>query len=297
LGIILVLFVPSLLHAQNADEDTPIVTTQVTGEGIDLPAIKGFNFVLTSTSQYDGVSGWSSAFSPVLSFRLNDHLSFDTGLPFYVAVNATLTKGTKAAPIYVPTTAHGVIGDTGVSGHLDFSGDWLSYSLTATGAFPTGNSQDSLSANTETYAINNHFEGPIGKFTPDIELGEGDSSSLTGAKVRRSYVAVGPLAFFQAGTTVDLPHTIGLDFEAYESMPIGNQNVYGTLKTKKGKTKTVLEGTGVAEDNGINAAFSCQPNSHFGFSVFYNRSFRQYDNTTGFSLTYTTRAPKPAPVK
>jgi hypothetical protein len=76
-------------------------------------------------------------------------------------------------------------------------------------------------------------------------------------------------------------------------MPIGNQNVYGTVITKKGKTRSVLQGTGVAEDNGFNTSFSAQPNPHFGVSIFYNRSLRQYDNTTGFSLTYTVRTPKP----
>jgi len=293
----LFLVAPSLLSAQEADETTPTVTTTVSGIGVDLPPVNGLNFVVSSSSQYDDAIGWSSEFSPLLSFRFNRHLSLDTGLPVYLAVNAQQIKGTKAAPQYVDTTAHGVIGDTGVSGHFDADGSWLNYSFTASGAFPTGNSTYNLSAKTETYAINNHFEHSIAMFTPDIEIGQGNSSSLSGAAVRKAYVAVGPLAFFQAGTTVDLPHTMSLDLEAFEDLPIGNQNVYGTIKTKKGKTKTTLEGTGVAEDNGFNATFSCQPNPHLGLTAFYNRSLRQYDNTTGFSLTYTVRAPKTATTK
>jgi hypothetical protein len=278
---------------QQVLQGSPTVATPDSGVGISIPVVKGFNFLLSSSSQYDDVNGWSSELSPLLSFRINRYFSLDTGLPFYIAVNAQVTKGTKAAPVYVEETAHGVIGDTAISGHFDIDGSWLSYSFTATGAFPTGNAQYSLSANTETYAVNNHFEHSIGIFTPDIELGEGNSSSLSGSKVRKSYVAVGPLAMFQAGTSIDLPHMMSVDLESYEDMPIGNQDVYGKVKNKKGKTVTVLEGTGVAEDNGFNASFSIQANPHFGISAFYNRSLRQYDNTTGFSLTYTMRAPQP----
>ena len=227
-----------------------------------------------------------------MSFRFNRYLSIDTGLPVYLAVNVQQVKGTRLAPVYYTTTDHGVIGDMGVSGHLDIPGSWLSYSFTASGAFPTGNAKDHLSANAKTYSINNHFEHSFSIFTPDIEIGEGNSSSLVGRSARRGYVAVGPLATFQAGTYVDLPKNLSLDFEAYESMPIGNQKVYGTVTTKRGKTVTILEGTGVAEDNGLNVSCSFQPSPHFGVSAFFNRSLRQYDNTTGFSLTYVARTPK-----
>lgn len=261
------------------------------GATADIPPVQGVNFVVTSGSQYDDVNGWSSTLSPVLSFRLNRHLLLSSSVPYYIAINAQLLKGTKAAPVYVNTTAHSVIGDTTLEGEFDWDGSWLGYSFTATGGFPTGNSTYYLSANTETYAVNNHFEHSLGIFTPDIEIGEGNSSALTGSKVRRSYVAVGPLATFQAGTTVDLPHTMNLDLESYEDMPIGNQNVYGSKKTAKGKTVSVLLGTGVAEDNGFNATFAAAPNPHFGFSIFYNRSLVQHDDTAGFSLTLTARAP------
>jgi hypothetical protein len=290
LGIALSISLSPCLSAQQVVQGSAKESTPDSGIAVSVPPVKGFNFILSSSSQYDGANGWSSQLSPLLSFRINRFFSLDTGLPAYLSVNYQTVKGTRLAPVYVANTAHGVIGDTAVSGHFDLDGAWLGYSFTATGAFPTGNAQANLSANAKTYSVNNHFEHSIGIFTPDVEIGQGNSSSLNGTAVRRAYVAVGPLATFQAGTSVDLPRNLSLDFEAYESMPIGNQNVYGTFKTKKGKTLTVLEGTGVAEDNGLNIACSYQPNPHFGVSAFYNRSLRQYDNTTGFSLTYITRA-------
>jgi hypothetical protein len=292
LGIVVGLVAPCALSSQQIVQGASTTATPVAGVGVGLPSVNGFNFVLSSNSQYDDAGGFSSTLSPLLSYRLNRYLSIDTGLPLYLAVDVQKIKGTKLAPVYLTTTDHGVIGDTGVSGHLDIDGSWLSYSFTASGGFPTGNAKDNLSANTKTYSINNHFEHSISIFTPDIEIGVGNSSNLVGRSVRRGYVAVGPLATFQAGTSIDLPSNLSLDFEAYESMPIGNQKVYGTVKTRKGKTVTVLEGTGVAEDNGFNVSCSFQPSPHFGLSAFYNRSLRQYDNTTGFSLTYIARTPK-----
>ena len=276
-----------------AQNGAGLVSTSDDGVRLDLPPVTGLNFVVSSNNQYDDANGWSSQLSPLLTYRMNQHLSFDTGLPVYLSVNAQVNKGTKAAPVYVPVTAHGVIGDTGLSGHLSFESTALNYSLTASGAFPTGNSKDNLSANAKTYAIVNHLERSYGIFTPDVEIGIGNSSSLSGTKVKKAYVAVGSLGLFQVGSSIDLPNTFNVDFELYENLPLGNQNIYGTVVTKKGKTKTVLQGKGVAEDNGFDATVAMQPSPHIGVSAFFNRSFREFDNTTGFALTYTLRVPQP----
>jgi hypothetical protein len=283
--------IPCCLAAQQTVESS--ATTPEAGVSVNVPPVKGINFSLSSSSQYDDINGWSSVLFPLLSFRFSRFLSLSTGVPAYLDVNAQKVKGTAAAPVYYSITGHEVLGDMTATGEFDCNGSWLGYSFTATGAFATGNPTYYLSANTKTYDVNHHFEHSIGVFTPDIEIGEGNSSSLTGTHVRRAYVAVGPLATFQAGSAIDLPKRLSIDLEAYESLPIGNQDVYGTVKTKKGKTKSVLEGIGVAEDNGFNATFFAQPNPHFGLSAFYSRSLRQYDNTTGFTLAYTVRTPKP----
>lgn len=293
LGVALCVSLSSFLSAQQVVQSSGSAGTPDSGLAANVPPVKGPNFILSSSSQYDDANGWSSVLSPLLSFRFSRFFSLSTGVPAYLYVNAQKVKGTVAAPVYYNVTGHGVLGDMTAAGEFDYDNSWLGYSFTATGAFPTGNATYNLTANTETYNVNNHFEHSMGIFTPDIEIGEGNSSSLSGTHVRRAYVAVGPLANFQAGTTIDLPSTMSLEVEAYESMPIGNQNVYGTVKNKKGKNVSVLEGTGVAEDNGFNTSFSAQPNPHFGVSIFYNRSLRQYDNTTGFSLTYVIRTPKP----
>ena len=70
-------------------------------------------------------------------------------------------------------------------------------------ACPQGNVNDGLGAGQVTYNINNHFETSFFRFTPDVELGFGDTSNLVEQRVLKSYITVGPMAHFQAGTAVD----------------------------------------------------------------------------------------------
>ena len=81
----------------------------------------------------------------------------------------------------------------------------LGYDGTVSMGLPSGNTDYGLGAGQVTFNINNHFEKSVGIFSPDIELGYGDTSRLIDQRVLKSYVAVGPLAHFQAGTTIDLP--------------------------------------------------------------------------------------------
>ena len=145
-----------------------------------------------------------------------------------------------------------------------------------------------------TYSINNHFEKDFDIFSPDIEIGIGDSSSLSNARVRKSYTSVGTLAFFQAGVSVDLPHRMSFEAEAYENLPIGAQTLYST--TGKGKKKvTTATTTGIAEDNGFTNSLDIPVASHVTLSGFYNRSLRSHIDTVGFSLTFILRAPPREP--
>jgi hypothetical protein len=155
---------------------------------------------------------------------------------------------------------------------------------------PSGNSAYGLGAGQVTYTVNNHFEKELGIFTPDIELGYGDSSSLVSAAIRKNYVAVGPQAHFQAGTTVDMPRGMTFEAEAYEEMPLATDLVYST--TGKGKKKkTTATNIGPAEDNGFNTSLDIPVQRHITLSGFYSRSLRDHDDVAGFSLTFMLKAP------
>lgn len=275
-------------------QDRPIesaaATTNDSGPAGIVPYVKGFNLSLGSTSQHDSSDGWSSLLTPDVAFRFNRHFSADAEIPLYDYINVLVTGGTKLKPTYTNTTRHFLAGDVSVNGHFQVSPAFLSYEGTLSLGLPTGKSAYGLGAGQVTYVVNNHFEKNFGFITPDIELGIGDSSSLIGTRVRKSYTSVGTLAHFQAGASFDLPYNMSFAADAYEQLPVAAQTLYST--TGKGKKKvTTATGTSVSEDNGVNTALDIPLTRHVTLSGFYNRSLRSRIDTGGFSLTFLLKAP------
>jgi hypothetical protein len=265
--------------------------------GTDLVApVNGFNFMLDQTGQHNSATGWAYIITPDLSFRFNRHFSVSALVPWYAMLNAFVPKTVDGVKTYPLTEGKNLLGDTITVGTYELPHNNLNYEATASVGFPTGDSRFGLSANTETYNITNHLDYVIGPFDPDIEIGEGNSSNLVNRVVKKPYVAVGPLANFQAGSSVDLPLGLNLDIEAYEELPIGNQNVYGTVtrKNKKGKSVTtqVLEGEGAVEDNGINTELDLPIGTHLMLTGTYERSLRQDLDTAAVGITWVLRKPK-----
>lgn len=287
----------TLITARGGAQASPASTIATTHVSTDLVApVNGFNFMLDQTGQHNSATGWAYIVTPDLSFRFNRHFSVSALVPWYPMVNAFVPVTVKGVKTYPLMTGKNLLADTVAIGDYELPHKSFNYLATVSVGFPTGNSRFGLSANTETYNITNHVDYVIGPFDPDIEIGEGNSSSLVNRAVKKPYVAVGPLANFQAGSSIDLPLELNLDVEAYEELPIGNQNVYGTVtrKNKKGKTVTqqVLEGSGVAEDNGINTELDLPIGMHFMLVGTYERSLRQDLDTASVGITWVARKPK-----
>jgi len=153
----------------------------------------------------------------------------------YLYINIDANVGTTAKPAYAYKPQKGVFGDTALSFHADATAWTVNYNATVSMAMPSGNTDYGLGAGQVTYNLNNHFERSFGIFTPDLELGEGDTSALMDQRVLKSYVAVGPLAHFQAGTSVDLPRKMSFEADAYEELPLAKDLVYST--TGKGRKR------------------------------------------------------------
>lgn len=255
-----------------------------------VPYVRGFNFSLGTTTQHDSSNGWSSVLNPDIAFRFNSHFSVDAGAPIYDYINVTVTKGSKAKPIYTSVTKHFVVGDAALNGHMQFDTPLLSYELTSTLGLPSGDKTYGLGAGQVTYSLNNHFEHSFDFISPDLEIGIGDSSYLQETRVRKNYVTLGTLAHFQAGASFDLPHRASFSANAYEELPISTQTLYST--TGKGKKKVTTATTKSAgEDNGVQTSLDIPLQPHLTLSGFYNRSFRNRNDTAGFSLTFLLRAP------
>jgi hypothetical protein len=255
-----------------------------------VPSARGFNATLGTSSQHDSTNGWSSILNPNVAYRLNRHFSLDAGVPLYVYIKVYQNTGTAAKSVYAYVPRNGVFGDTALSFQGDASATWLDYTGTVTMGLPSGNSTYGLGAGQVTYSINNHFEKTLGLLTPDIELGFGDSSNLVDQRVRKSYVAIGPLAHFQAGMSVDLPFNASFEADAYEELPLAKDLVYST--TGKGKKKvTTATNEDPGEDNGFITSLDIPLSRHVTMSGFYSRSLRDHDDVAGFSFTIMAKSP------
>jgi hypothetical protein len=258
-------------------------------EGI-VPAVRGFNASIGTSSQHDSTNGWSSLLTPNVAYRLNRYFSVDASVPIHTYINIDSNFGTDAKPDYRYAVQGGVFGDTDVSFEADANMERAAYNGTVSLGLPSGNVDYGLGAGQVTYNINNHFETSIFRFTPDIELGFGDTSNLVEQRVVKSYITVGPMAHFQAGTAVDLPRNITFEADAYEELPLAKNLVYST--TGKGKKKvTTSTNEDPGEDNGFITSLDIPMTPHLTLSGFYSRSLRDRDDVAGFSFTFLLKAP------
>jgi len=255
-----------------------------------IPVVKGFNASLGTTSQHDSSSGWSSLLTPNVAYRLNRYISVDAGVAVYMYIDIDDNVGTKTKPVYLYKTKNNVFGDTSLSFHGDASFLSIDYNGTVSMGLPSGNTDYGLGAGQVTYNVNNHFEKNLGLFTPDIEFGFGDTSTLVNQRVVKSYVAVGPMAHFQAGTSVDLPWRMSFEADAYEELPLDKNLVYSSTGSGKKKVTTATN-TDPAEDNGFITSLDIPLSRHVTMSGFYTRSLRDRDDVGGFSFTFLLKAP------
>ena len=249
------------------------------------PLRTGWSASLATNFAHDSSSGWSVLETPSLGIRFNRRLSADASLPYYAYVNAVRT-GKKGNTRLIGH--QGALGDAPFAGHLTFEPGFLSY--TATGAFsiPTGDPQLGLGTGHLGYNLNNHFERNFGLFTPDFEVGVGNTSSLVRRKVRKSYTSSGLLGFLQAGSSVDLPYQLALDLEGYEQLPLGTQTVYSRTARKKG---TLLTRASDAEDNGFSVGLDAPAVHRLALGANYSHSIRLNDTTVGLSVALLLHAP------
>lgn len=267
-------------------------------EGI-VPATKGPNASVGTTSQHDSTTGWTSLLTPNVAYRFDKHFSFNAGTPIFVYVNAAATTSTLVLGVPIATTGPiktrtVLLGDTTLAGQFETHAKLLDYNVTATVGMPTGDYVHGLGAGQVTFEINNHFERAINDiFTPNIELGIGDSATLNNLRVRRDYVIVGKNAHFQAGMGVSLPFNMEFEADAYEDLPLATQTVTETSTNgKKGKQLRVMTTSSeesIGEDNGFLNTLDVPLSNHVTLSGFYNRSLRTKVDTAGFSLTFLLR--------
>jgi hypothetical protein len=253
--------------------------------GIPMPLQRGLSFSSATNVAHDSLSGWSMLESPAFSYRFNEKLSVDASVPYYPYINAVRTTKLGVSRLVGQTNE---LGDTAVAGHVEVRPWGFDYINTVAVSFPTGDQQLGLSSGRVSYDINNHIERGIWVFTPDVELGIGDTSGLFRQRIRKNYVSSGTLALFQLGSSIDLPAALSLDVEGYEQLPVAGQTVFSRTLRKNG---TVLKQASSAEDNGISVELNGSLFKHIVLGAIYNRSLRLAESTEGLSLTFLFHIP------
>jgi len=258
-------------------------------DGFELPQ-RGFNAFVAFSGLHDAQLGWASFIQPTLSYRFNHIFSADVTIPIYLYRMAYRYRAGQPVNGRL-TPQFGELGDTTFAGHAEFAPAWLDDTFTAAIDAPTGNKVYGLSTGQVTWMMLNDFEVDIRRFTPDLQLGVGDSSDLVNQTVVRNYDTLGTLAYFQAGGAYNVASHLDVEGDAYEQLPLGNQKIYTQVIRKKNGVVQVLS-NGSAEDNGITATVDIPTKGHWDSSLYYNRSLRLQDTTVGFTLTFSLKKPK-----
>ena len=182
-----------------------------------------------------------------------------------------------------------MFGDTTLSFEGDADMEGAAYSGTFSLGSPSGNVDYGLSAGQATYTQQSFREQAF-SVSRRISNWASATPAAWWSSVLKSYITVGPMAHFQAGTSIDLPHNMTFEADAYEELPLAKNLVYSS--TGKGKKKvTTSTNTDPGEDNGFITSLDILLSPHVTLSGFYSRSLRDHDDVGGFSFTYLLKPP------
>jgi hypothetical protein len=276
---------PSVSTSTSSSEQSEI--PDVPGLSADL---HGFNAGITMSSLHDSITGWATLATPAIGYSFNDHFNIDATIPIYLYRLAE-SRSARPRPNAQLVVQRAELGDLILGLHSAFSPKIFEYQLTGSVAIPTGDSYYGLTSGRVTFDVTNHFERTFNRFTPTIEIGIGDSSTLVNRLVTKNYTSLGPLSHYQAGMAVQLPFNATFEADAYEQLPVGDQKTYGPSRNGKA---TVVTGHNISEDNGFTNSFDLPLDRHTTFSAYYNRSLRIRNDTVAVGLTYVLR-PAPTP--
>jgi len=249
----------------------------------------GFNAGFTFSGLHDSGTGYATLFTAAAGYTFNGNFSADLSFPIYLyRLAPNLAANPPANHLLV--NQRGDPGDMTFGIHGQGSNHVFDYLGTFAFTVPTGDHTYGLSTGHVTLDYTNHFEHAYGIFTPDIEIGIGDSSELAERSITLNYNSLGTLAHFQAGTSINLFRNITFATDAYEQLPLGDQKIYQNINRRR-TTVTVITGTNLTEDNGFINSLDIPFNRHTVLSGYYSRSLRLRTDDAAVSITYTFKVP------
>jgi len=228
----------------------------------------GFSFAAIATGNHDSSSGWSSVMDSSVRYDFNKIFGVDLGVLYYMShtgFDSAKVVGVHRNPPLV--LSYNSLGDVYLHLHFSAPETWFNYRAVVTGTAPTGDTSSGISTGRATFDLDNHFEHTWGFFTPLVELGVGDSSTLVDkGPIRSPYTTLGPLSHFRAGGMFGFLRVLTFQATAYEDLPIGDQKVYARVTQLKALnrrpvqvTRLVATGQGILEDNASQRRAQARP--------------------------------------
>lgn len=254
------------------------------------PSFRGWNAGITIAGVHDSITGWATLATPAIGYTFNDVFSIDATIPIYMFRLAD-SIAAHPKPNARLVVQRGEPGDLVFGLHAQFLPRLFQYQITGLITAPTGDKAYGLTTGRVTFDLSNRFERIYGRFTPNVEIGTGDSTTLVNRILTKNYTSLGPLAHFEVGVGIALTRGMSFETDAYEQLPIGDQKIYGPAR--KGKPPLVT-GHNVIEDNGFINALDIPVDRHISFSGYYSRSLRLRYDTAAIGVTYVLRSTAPA---
>jgi len=221
------------------------------------------------------------------AYHFNEHFSVGIGIPVYFDHPASSTGAASSSGV----------GNVFATVRAVWKSAILNYGTSLTGTAPTGDSKKGLSTGHTTFDWDNRVNHDFGVLTPFVDLGAGNSVTDT-RYFLRPYSSYGYLAHFEAGTDVDLSHSLSLTLSGYDIAPWGTQTVISRVVPagSPGKSGSVTHGrafennhttTGTASltsDDGFNADLSFSPMPYLDLDFGYTRSIHYALNSVSFGV-------------
>lgn len=275
---------PSAASGQSGEKSRG--TTAVPG----VPGLSGWFDGFNAGVNYAGVHnssvGWYTVATPAVSYTFSRHYSADAGASIYfrrMVENPNRYSAEDPELILDAVDAS----DTFLGFHASFSPEPFRDTLTTSLSLPTGNSTEGLGTGHVTYDFSNSLERSFNRVGLQLDLGGGNSSSLSNSIVNKDYSSQGPMLHFQAGTIFWWRENYLQTF-AYEQLPVGSQKVY-TSVSSTGERTTVFSSASVGEDNGLTSVVGIPLTSRLSVLSYYNRSLRRHSDTVSIGLSFVLR--------
>ena len=264
---------------------------------------KGFSSYTNLSQSYDSSSNWTSIVDSTVSYNFNRVFAISVGAPVYLAYNQPLFTSTTTPTggttrTFTPISGYNGMGDLRFGLRFATPTPILKYVVTVTGTAPTGDTSIGLSTGRATADFNNHLEFDLGHFSPLLDLGIANTSTLVNM-VRRPYTTLGLLSHYKAGLGIPLGKRLNFEFAGYENLPMGLQKLYsqefnrgpGSISSGgSGTSVPIYEqvaaafGKGFTEDNGFTTGLNADLGRFMDMGFTYDRSARQKLDSFSFSI-------------